>query len=93
MVNYGISLASIRIGTSREEHPRYYLVYRNFDNEMKTNRWFAKYETGSDRFGEQVSWIEFQGFDSLEDAQAFCEKNALDVERALHGGARPPEAP
>jgi hypothetical protein len=25
----------------------YYLVYRNFDNEMKTNRWFAKYETGS----------------------------------------------
>jgi hypothetical protein len=47
--------------------------------------WFAKYETGSDRFGEQVNRIEFQGFDSLEDAQAFCEKNALDVERALHG--------
>jgi hypothetical protein len=23
----------------------YYFVYRNFDNEMKTNRWFAKYET------------------------------------------------
>ena len=23
----------------------YYLVYRNFDNEMKGNRWFAKYET------------------------------------------------
>jgi hypothetical protein len=55
-------------------------VYRNFDNEMKTNRWFAKYETGSDRFGEQVSRFELQGFDSLEDAQAFCEKNALDVE-------------
>ena len=86
MVNYGISLASIRIGTSREEHPVYYL-YRNFDNEMKTNRWFAKYETGSDRFGEQVSRIEFQGFDSLEDALAFCEKNALDVERALRGDA------
>jgi hypothetical protein len=44
--------------------------------------WFAKYETGSDRFGEQVSRIEFQGSDSLEDAQAFCEKNALDVDRA-----------
>jgi hypothetical protein len=70
-----------------------YLAYRNFDNEMKTSRWFAKYETGSDRFGEQVSRIEFQGFDSLEDAQAFCEKNALDVERALHGGTRPPEPP
>jgi hypothetical protein len=71
----------------------YYLVYRNFDNETKTNRWFAKYETGSDRFGEQVSRVEFQGFDGLEDAQAFCEKNALDVERALHGGTRPSEAP
>jgi hypothetical protein len=56
---------------------------------MKTNRWFAKYETGSDRFGEQVSRIEFQGFDRLEDEQAFCEKNALDVERALHGDAGP----
>jgi hypothetical protein len=93
MVNYGISLASSRIGTSREEHPRYYLVYRNFDNEMKTNRWFAKYETESDRFGEQVSRIEFQGFDSLEDAQAFCEKNVLDVEGRLHGSTRPPETP
>jgi hypothetical protein len=69
----------------------YYLVYRNFDNEMKTNRWFAKYETGSDRFGQQVSRIEFQGFDSLEDAQAFCDQDALDVERALHDDAGSPE--
>jgi hypothetical protein len=91
MVNYGISLASIRIGTSRESIHGYYLVYRDFDNEMKTNRWFAKYETGSDRFEEQVSRVEFQGFDNLKDAQAFCEKNALDVERALHDGTRSPE--
>jgi hypothetical protein len=69
----------------------YYLVYRNFDNEMKTNRWFAQYETGSDRYGQQVSRVEFQGFDSLEDAQAFCDKDALDVERALHDDARPLE--
>jgi hypothetical protein len=41
---------------------------------MKTNRWFAKYETGSDRFGEQVGRIEFQGFDRLEDAQDFAQK-------------------
>jgi hypothetical protein len=68
----------------------YYLVYRNFDNEMKTNRWFAKYETGSDRFAEQVGRIEFQGFDRLEDAQAFCEKNALAVEQVLHGDVGPP---
>ena len=41
----------------------YYLVYRNFDNEMKTNCWFVKYDAGSDKFGEQVSRIEFRGFD------------------------------
>jgi viroplasmin and RNaseH domain-containing protein len=35
--------------------------------------------------------MKFQGFDSLEAAQAFCEKNALDVERALHDGTRPQE--
>jgi hypothetical protein len=29
-----------------------------------------------------VSRIEFHGFDRLEDAQAFCEKNALDVRTA-----------
>jgi hypothetical protein len=63
-------------------------VYRNFDNEMKTNRLFAKYETGSNRFGEQMSRIGFRGFDKLEKAQAFCEKN----ERALHD-AEPPETP
>jgi hypothetical protein len=38
-----------------------------------------------------VSRIEFQGIGNLEDARAFCEKNALDVERALRGGAGPPE--
>jgi hypothetical protein len=52
----------------------YYLVYWNFDNEMKTNRWFAKYETGSDRFGEQVSRIEFQGFDRLKMRRHFARK-------------------
>jgi hypothetical protein len=70
----------------------YYLVYRNFDNEMKTNRWFAKYEAGSYRYGEQVSRIEYQGFDSLEEAQAFCEKNARNVEHGLSWRAGPPES-
>ena len=93
MVNYGISLANIRSGHLAKSIHGYYLVYRNFDNEMKTNRWFAQYETGSDRFGQQVSRIEFQGFDSLEDAQAFCDKDALDVERALHDDARSLETP
>jgi hypothetical protein len=71
----------------------FYLVYRNFDNQMKAIRWFAEYETGSDRFGEQVSRTEFQNFDNLEDAQAFCEKNAQDVELALRGGAVPSRTP
>jgi hypothetical protein len=71
----------------------YYLVYRNFDREVKAIRWFAEYETGSNRFGEQVSRTEFQRFDNLEDAQAFCEKNALDVEQALRGAAVPSETP
>jgi hypothetical protein len=89
----GLAWQAYGVGHLAKSIHGYYLVYRNFDNVMKMNRWFAKYETGSDRFGEQVSRIEFQGFDSLEDAQAFCEKNALDVERALHGGTRPPEPP
>jgi hypothetical protein len=46
--------------------------------------------TASNRFGEQVTRIEFQGFDNLEEAQAFC---ALDVKRALHDDAEPPETP
>jgi hypothetical protein len=87
----GLAWQAFGLGHLAKSIHGYYLVYRNFDNERKTNRWFAKYETGSDRFGEQVSWVEFQGFDNLEDAQAFCEKNARDVEQALHGGAGPPE--
>jgi hypothetical protein len=56
----GLAWQAYGLGTSREEHPRLLPMYRNFDNEMKTNCWFAKYETGSDRFGEQVGRIEFQ---------------------------------
>ncbi len=70
----------------------YYLVYRNFDNERKTTRWFAKYEAGSYRCGEQLGRIECQGFDTLEEAQAFCEKNARDVEHGLHGDSGPAES-
>jgi hypothetical protein len=88
----GLAWQAYGLGHLAKSIHGYYLVYRNFDNEMKTNRWFTKYETGSDRFGEQVSRTEFQAFDSLEDAQAFCEKNALDVEEcALHGDTRSPE--
>jgi hypothetical protein len=38
-----------------------------------------------------VSRIEFQGFDRLENTQAFCEKNALDVERRYTATPGSPE--
>ena len=74
------------LGKSKGGH---YFIYKNFDPEARSSRWFGNYN----KFGEHRGLIIFSGFDSLEDAQAFCEKNALDVERALHGGAEPPEAP
>ena len=73
----GLAWQAYGLGHLAKSVHGYYLVYRNFDNEMKTNRWFAKYETGSNRFAEQVSRIEFRGFDKLEEAQAFLrEKRA-----------------
>ena len=50
----GLAWQTYGLGHLAKSMHGYYLVYRNFDNEMKTNRWFAKYETGSDRFGEQI---------------------------------------
>jgi hypothetical protein len=89
----GLTWQKYGLGLLAKSIHGFYLVYRNFDNEMKAIRWFAEYETGSDRFGEQVSRTKFQKFDNLEDAQAFCEKNALDVEEALRGGAVPSITP
>jgi hypothetical protein len=83
----GLAWQAYGLGHLAKSIHGYYVVYRNFDNEMKTNRWFAKNETGSDRLGEQANRIGFQGFDNLKDAQAFCEKNARDVERALRVGS------
>ena len=68
------------LGKTRHDH---YFVYRNFDPETRSNRWFAKYEAGAVRFGEQGKLINFHGFDSLEDAQGSCEKHALEVEERL----------
>ena len=48
----GLAWQAYGLGHLAKSIHGYYLVYRNFDNEMKTNRWFATYETGSDRFGE-----------------------------------------
>jgi hypothetical protein len=53
-----------------------YLVYQNLDVELKTVRSFAKYEGRSENSSKQGKCIDFQFFDSLEDAEAFCEKHA-----------------
>jgi viroplasmin and RNaseH domain-containing protein len=39
-------------------------------------RWFAKYEGRSENSSKQGKCIDFKFFDSLEDAEAFCEKHA-----------------
>jgi hypothetical protein len=54
----------------------FYLAYQNLDLELKTVRWFAKYEGRSENLLKQGECIDFQFFDSLEDAQAFCKKHA-----------------
>jgi hypothetical protein len=60
----------------------FYLIYQNLDVELKTVRWFAKYEGQWENSSRQGKCINFQFFDRLEDAQAFCEKHAQgsDVE-------------
>jgi hypothetical protein len=75
-----ISFGEGYLGKSRFGH---YFVYRNFDLETRLNRWFAKYEAGVDSFGEQGQLIYSHGFGSREDAQASCEKHALEVEERL----------
>ena len=54
----------------------FYLAYQNLDLELKTVRWFAQYEGRSENVLKQGASIDSQFFDSLEDAQAFCEKHA-----------------
>ena len=53
----------------------YYLVRKKYDPEMKSNLWFAQYEA-KEMFDRPVTTIDLQGFDSLEQAQAACEKHA-----------------
>ena len=41
----GLAWQAYGLGHLAKSIHGYHFVYRNFDNEMKTNRWFAKYET------------------------------------------------
>jgi len=62
----------------------YYFVYRKFDHEVGSNRWFTEYEAGYDKFREQGSLTgHIHGFEELEGAKAYCEKDAADVEKML----------
>jgi hypothetical protein len=62
----------------------YYFVYRKFNHELGSNRWFAEYEAGADMFGEQGSLTgKIHGYETLEEAKADCEKDAKDVEGML----------
>jgi hypothetical protein len=69
-------MEAIRHGAAGKKQPWFLLAYQNLDLELKIVRWFAKYEGRSENFLKQGEWIDFQFFDSLEDAQAFCEKHA-----------------
>jgi hypothetical protein len=60
----------------------YYFVYRKFDHELGSYRWFVEYERGAHKFkGELIG--DFTGYDSLEDAKAYSDQNAEDVTRSI----------
>jgi hypothetical protein len=62
----------------------YYFVYRQFDHEERSDRWFTEYEGGVGKYREQGHLTgKPHGFDSIEDAKAFCEKDARDLESML----------
>ena len=69
-------METIRHGAAGKKQPWFLSGVSKLGLELKTVRWFAKYEGRSENFLKQGEWIDFQFFDSLEDAQAFCEKHA-----------------
>ena len=57
----------------------YYLVFQKH-HEAGSNRWFIEYEQGDHAFGDHGMLTgRPHGFDTLEGAQAYAEKNAEDV--------------
>ena len=62
-----------------------YIAYQNLDLALGCVRWFANYEERSDNFLKQEERIDFQFFDSLEAAQAFCEMHAQSLEPPENG--------
>jgi hypothetical protein len=62
----------------------YYFVYLAFDEEEGADRWFTEYESGAVLFGENgILTGKVHGFHTFEEAHAYCEKDAEDVEKML----------
>jgi hypothetical protein len=62
----------------------FYMAYQNLDLALGCVRWFAKYEDRSDNL-KQAERIDFQFFDNLEAAKAFCEMHAQSLEPPENG--------
>ena len=62
----------------------YYFVFQRHHHEAGPNRWFIEYEQGDHEFGDHGMLTgRPHGFDTLEEAQAYAEKNAEDTEKDL----------
>ena len=79
MVYVAIIWTPVKGGLHGKSQGGHYFIYKNLDLETGSNRWFGNYI----KFGEQESLIIFSGSDSLEDAQASCERHAQNRGEAL----------
>ena len=79
MVYVVIIWTPVKGGLHGKSQGGHYFIYKNLDLETGSNRWFGNYI----KFGEQESLIIFSGCDSLEDAQASCERHAQNRGEAL----------
>jgi hypothetical protein len=59
----------------------YYFVFLQFGEEERADRWFTEYEAGGHIFGDNgIITGNVHGFQTFEEAQAYCEKNAKDLD-------------
>ena len=79
MLDVEIIWTPVKGGLLGKSQGGHYFIYKNLDLETGSNRWFGNYI----KFGGQESLIIFSGCDSLEDAQASCERHAQNRGEAL----------
>jgi hypothetical protein len=62
----------------------HYFIYKKFSDQAGADRWFAKYEPGTHRYGEHGQLTgNIQGFETREKALRDCEENANVMAKAL----------